>query len=371
MDTDWGAPTAGTPPETPLEILRQCVRVVRNRLPPGWSATSLTADAASGYYEADTVVRITSPAGGWVDLLVEVKRVLERRDVARAASQVETRPAHIAKALGVVAARYLAPPVREELAARGISFVDATGNLRLVVSQPGLYLGERGADRDPWRGPGRPRGTLKGAPAARVVRALVDEPRDDWSVRELIDVAKTSTGATYRVLEFLERQDLITREKDGRLRLRHWRPLLELWSKDYGFLRDNRITTYIEPRGLSALAERLAAAEGIRYAVTGTIAAAAWTEPYAPARAAMIYVEDAAAAQEAWGLRPTESGQNVLLAESDLGIAFERTATNTDGVEVVACSQVAVDLLTGPGRAPEEALELLDWMERNESTWRR
>ena len=34
-------------------------------------------------------------------------------------------------------------------------------------------------------------------------------------------------------------------------------------------------------------------------------------------------------------------------------------------------AQVAVDLLTGPGRNPGEAVALMDWMERNERALRR
>jgi hypothetical protein len=33
-------------------------------------------------------------------------------------------------------------------------------------------------------------------------------------------------------------------------------------------------------------------------------------------------------------------------------------------------SQVAVDLLTGPGREPSEGEELLLWMKGNEAAWR-
>jgi hypothetical protein len=40
-------------------------------------------------------------------------------------------------------------------------------------------------------------------------------------------------------------------------------------------------------------------------------------------------------------------------------------------VRIAAVSQVAVDLLTGPGRNPSEATALLDWMTANESAWRR
>ena len=50
-------------------------------------------------------------------------------------------------------------------------------------------------------------------------------------------------------------------------------------------------------------------------------------------------------------------------------IVFERTSTK-GGVTVAALSQVAADLLTSPGRGPNEAEALMDWMQQNEGTWR-
>lgn len=52
-------------------------------------------------------------------------------------------------AVRVVAARYLAPSARAWLQARGISYADATGNLRIVVDTPALFMRDAGADRDP------------------------------------------------------------------------------------------------------------------------------------------------------------------------------------------------------------------------------
>ncbi|MGH2904606.1 MAG: hypothetical protein ACRDK7_13640, partial [Solirubrobacteraceae bacterium] len=64
------------------------------------------------------------------------------------------------------------------------------------------------------------------------------------------------------------------------------------------------------------------------------------------------------------------SGANVALASGKYDVAFDR-AEMVDGVRFAALSQVAVDLLTGPGRNPSEASALLDWMTANESSWRR
>ena len=355
-------------PQTLSDVLRLCLQQLRDQLPEGWSLVPVAEAAGGGDRRVDAVLSVSGPDGATASLVLEAKSVLERRDVLAVSEQLRGAAGRFPNAWSVVVARYLAPSVREALMEQGVSYIDATGNMRLAVSTPGLFIANRGVDNDPWRGPGRPRGTLKGVPAAKVVRALVDYT-GPWSIRELIDRSGASTGATYRVVEYLEREDLVTRDEDGKIVLRDWRRLLQQWSKDYGFVRSSRITRYIEPRGLATLLTKASDVAGVRYAVTGTTAAAEWA-PYAPARSAMVYVAEAAKAAAAWGLRPAESGANVLLAEPATDVVFERTITTIDGTVIVAPAQVAVDLMTGPGRNPAEAEELMDWMERNESSWR-
>ena len=355
-------------PQTLSDVLRLCLQQLRDQLPEGWSLVPVAEAAGGGDGGFDAVLSVSGPDGATASLVIEAKRVLERRDVLAVSEQLRGAAGRFPNAWSVLVARYLAPSVREALAEQGVSYIDATGNMRLVVSTPGLFIASRGANNDPWRGPGRPRGTLKGVPAAKVVRALVDYT-GPWNIRELIDRSGASTGATYRVVEYLEREDLVTRDENGKIVLRDWRRLLQQWSKDYGFVRSSRITRYIEPRGLATLLTKATDVAGVQYAVTGTTAAAEWA-PYAPARSALVYVADAAKAAGAWGLRPAESGANVLLAEPATDVVFERTITTIDGTVIVAPAQVAVDLMTGPGRNPAEAEELMDWMERNESSWR-
>jgi hypothetical protein len=50
-------------------------------------------------------------------------------------------------------------------------------------------------------------------------------------------------------------------------------------------------------------------------------------------------------------------------------VVSERT-THRRGFTVTAASQLAVDLLAGPGREPSEGSELIEWMERNQDVWR-
>ena len=345
--------------------------LVRDRLPVSWETSSEPAPAGGIDSGVDAVVRVQAPDGQTAVLLVQAKRLLNTRDVPlvleplrRAASQWGSD----AEVVSVVAARYLAPATRERIAEAGAGYVDATGNMLIAADRPALFLADRGADRDPWRGPGRPRGTLQGPPAARVVRALVDFA-PPYTVPELAERARASTGATYRVIEFLEEEGLVERQRYGPISDIHWRKLLQRWSEDYGFAQSNTVQTFLEPRGLSALTDRLAATEDLEYVVTGSLAAER-VAAYAPARLATVYVRDLPAAAAALGLRRTETGANVALATGKYDMVFDR-ADVVDGLRVAAPSQVAVDLLTGPGRNPSEAGALLDWMQADESRWRR
>lgn len=360
---------AGPEPQTMNDILSRCTELLRRSMPDDWSTFVMSDRAPFGNPALDAQLGIRSPDGAEVLLVVETKRILERRDISGVAEQLNSVTRFLPNARGIVAARYLAPSVRETLVKNGLSYVDVTGNIRVTASAPGIFIACTGADKDPWRGPGRPRGTLKGAPAAKIVRALVDFQGKPWTIRDLIEVSGVSTGATYRVVEHLERETLIERTETGKIVARNWRPLLEAWSKDYGFVRSSNVTRWIEPRGLSALLSKASESREFKYSVTGTIAAAEWAA-YAPARSALIYVEDADRAAKQWGLRSSDVGTNVLLAEPESDVVFQRTLTTVDGIVIASPAQVVVDLMTGPGRNPAEAEELMDWMERNES-WRR
>lgn len=351
-------------PENEAEVLRRGIAILAERLPAGW-----TSSVSSATDPVDARLDVQDPDGNSATLIIEAKRVVEGRDVASVRAQLEAYAETVPGAQGLVVARYLSPPVRNKLTEAGLSYVDATGNMRIELTRPGLYVSDRGADRDPWRGPGRPRGTLKGEPAARIVRAIADFA-GKWKIRDLIDQSGASTGATYRVVEFLEREGMATRDDDGLVDVPDWAQILRRWSDDYGFVRTNQMTRWIAPRGLPGLLEQIASTEeGPRYAVTGTIAAAEWAA-YAPARLAMIYAVDPPAAAQAWDLRATEAGANVLLAQPKYDVVFERSLLNAEGVMVAKPSQVVVDLMTGPGRNPSEAEELLEWMKRNEQSWR-
>ena len=352
--------------EREVDVLRAAADVLRAYLPSTWT---LEVSIPSPSRLADAELRVRAPDGREMVALVEAKRLLNTRDVPVLVGRLRQAAATTeeGEVVLLLVARYLAPATRERIVESGAGYIDVTGNLYVASDRPGLLLRDRGADRDPWRGPGRPRGTLKGPPAARVVRALIDFT-PPYSVPELAERAGASTGAAYRVVEFLGDQLFLQRAERGPITSVAWRAVLERWSSDYGFAQSNTVATFLEPRGISAVRDRLRGEVDFEYAITGSMAAEG-VAPYAPTRLAMIYVRDISRVAKSLGLRATTTGANVALAAGDYDVVFERVRI-VDELRCAALSQVAVDLLNGPGRNPSEALALLDWMERNEPAWR-
>ncbi len=355
-------------PQSTSEVVRRAVTLIIDRMPEGWKSVHGTEETVASDFRPDASIDITAPDGRRTRLLIEGRRLVDRRDV----SQIAERMRAISRqdSVPVLAGRYLSPSVRKALIDQGISYVDATGNIRITSRAPAIFLSERGEDRDPWRGAGRPRGTLKGEPAARIVRALLDYRRG-WRVRDLIETSGASTGATYRVLDYLQLEGHVVKEANEFV-LVDWERLLRAWSADSPLFTTNRVARFLEPRGVDAFEKKLIEGSDKRYAVTGSLAAQEWVQ-YAPTKAASVYVKSIESAAKEWGLRPNTTAPNVILIEpkptNDL--VFRNTTKAAAGFTLAATPQVASDLLNSPGREPAEGEALIEWMQQNESEWRR
>lgn len=341
-------------------LVREGFRALERRLPAGWSVSQAGPAPEA---PADAVAELSAPDRRTVPLVLAVRSRLDPKGVL---PLLQATGSLRARGPLIVVARYLSPATRTRLQEHELNYLDLTGNVRLVVPEPGLFIETQGAAEDPDREE-RPARSLRGPKAGRVVRALVDRKQPP-GVRELAVMTKVDAGYVSRVLAFLDSEALVTRVGRGRIGTVDWRPLLRRWAQEAPLASRGETRTYLEPRGLSALVARLAKSDE-RYAVTGGLAAVAFA-PTAPARLATIWIRDAVEAAARLGLRPAEAGANVLLIEpTDEGV-FEGAAQR-DGVWHAAPSQVVVDLLTSPGRGPAEGEELINWMLANEEAWRR
>lgn len=341
-------------------LISKAVETLAARLPPGWRVKG-PRGVPRGASGAGGVVTLTAPDGTAADCLLAGQGGVEPRDVTEVVARLRSRQG----AIPLVVASFLGPGVRDRLTAAGVGYLDLTGNVRLVAERPGLFIVDRGADRNPSRQERSGR-SLRGPKAGRIVRALCDS-FPPLGTRDLAKRTRTDPGYVSRVLDLLDREDLIRREPRGPVIDCDWRGLLRRWAGDYSPLAAGRARSYLAPRGLSAVLERLRQT-GATYAVTGS-AAAAEVAPVAAPRLLACYVDDAESVAASLDLRPTESGANVLLLLPFDPVVYERT-WERNGVTFAAISQVVADLLTGPGRGPAEAEALMTWMGEHERDWR-
>jgi len=354
------------------ELLRALAAALSAALPAPWSLTSALEAAATGPTRADAVLALAAPDGTTGKVFVEAKRVVEPRDVPRAVGQLESFRDEEEAAL-LVTAPYLSPRVRELLEDAGTGWFDSTGNLRLRLDRPSVFIDRIGANRSPFTdAEDRRLKSLKGPGAARVVRALLDE-KLPLGVRAIAEVADVGAATSSRVLELLVREDLISRNEDGRVVDVRKLSLVRRWSADYGLTSSNQAVPMLAARGIDQVLSRLRKYKGA-YAITAEAA----TRPYlprgtvavAPLALLTIYVPDATDAAETLQLRPVDRGANVVLVEPFDSVVY-RGAQVKNRLTYAAPCQVVIDLLTGPGRAPEEGASLIETLAGKDEGWLR
>ncbi len=329
------------------------------KLPPGWRITSATP-RSRGSATIDAVLRIRGPGSNTTSILVETKQRLEPKDLDYMASVLRPGREPV-----LVVAPFLSTRTQEGLKELGCGYADLTGNIRLSLSKPGLYVETRGADKNP-EPTVRDRRSLKGAKAGRLIRALCDF-RPPLGLREVAKRAVVDAGYASRIIAFLDREALLVRKPRGPITSSDWAGLLRRWSQEYSPFQRGRAKWFLAARGLAQLTDKLRTLS-TRYAVSGSWAATQFA-PVAPPRLLLCYTDDISHLAQALDLRPAEAGSNVVLLTPFDPVVYER-ASQRKGTTVAAASQIAADLLTSPGRGPNEAEALIEWMRENENAWR-
>lgn len=362
------------PVPTELEVLATVERSICQRIPDTWRCDTSRELGSTSRNRIDSLLTLTSPDGTRVRVVIEVKAASTTLPLNTAIAQLtkytEAMEAEDAgsggsRTVGLVAAPYLSPSARKKITVAGFAYADTTGNIRLSVDQPAVFLETQGDDRNPWPQPTGIK-SLKGSAAGAAVRALLDF-RPPIGIRDLAARAGVSASTLSRVTDLLDNEDLVERGPTGTIESADWSGILRRWALDYSVLTSNAATSFLAPRGLDDLFAHLRDTSE-PFAVSGS-AAVPVEAKVAPDRLATVYAErpDELAIQT--GLRRVDQGANCLLLSPYDPVVFKRTRSDR-GLRLVALSQLAVDLITGPGRAPAEAEELMTWMGKSEDVWR-
>ncbi len=353
------------------ELVDQGIAWLREALPASWEV-SRSERAVAGTAEPARVpnaaVEVRAGDGAWATLAVEARLTFSPRDaellLSRLARSLHALAGHVPI---LVIAPWLSPRTQEILTVDGINYLDLTGNARIQLDNPALYLKFTGAEHNP-APPPRGEVRLRGPKAGRLVRVLADV-RPPYGVRDLATAAQLNPGYVSRLLDALDREAVVERDPRGPVRLVDVPELLRRWAQSYDVLKSNAATGFLARAGVAATRDRLGSLKQAgRVAVTGSFAAVRHAPVAAPAFL-VAYCSDVAAVASELELLPADAGANVALLRPFDPVVWMGTELD-DGVPYAGVSQVAVDCLTGNGRMPAEGEALLRWMSENETRWR-
>lgn len=335
---------------------------LESKLPGGWAVNRQSPESSKlQLYE------VVPPSNESGIILARSASKVEPREIERYARELREE-ANSTDGLPelLLVAPFLSRRARERLVIEGISYLDQTGNTRLSMRSPAVFIETAGSDRPPDGMAGYERKsarTLKGGKSARIVRALCDGVLDfPLGVKKLSECTDVDAGQVSRVLDLLNREGVVERGRRGMITDVDVPALIRRWANDYSVLETNKVTAFYDPdmaigsgSFLGRLAENADAAG--RYAVTGALGAERLA-PYAPSAVATIYTDAPYALAEALDLEETADRPNVFLVAPFDEVVFVGMET-VDGVTYAAPSQVAVDSLGGLGREPAAGEELL------------
>lgn len=358
------ATTANTPRSSD-SLIAGAIDWLRESLPDDWEVDRFPMESGG---EVATALRLTASNRTSAALAVDARRALTPRDAeglfAGAASALRALAGNIPV---LVVAPWLSPRTQDVLAKQDVNYIDLTGNVRLKLSNPTVYLRSQGAQKNP--NPKR-RGqvSLRGAKAGRLVRFLADVPAP-YGVRGVATATKLNPGYVSTLLSALDREALIDRDRRGSVRSVDVEALIRRWADDYAVLRSNDPVGFLAPAGPRAVLTSLRDLTRTgRVAVTGSFAAVRHSAVAAPSLL-MAFCDDTAAVAAACQLLPADTGANIVLLRPYDPVVWSDTEFE-DGVFYVAPAQATVDCLTGTGRMPAEGEELLRWMTAAGLDWR-
>lgn len=322
---------------------------------PSLKVIKTRVEPKAGAARADLVVEVATPLGRKRWLWIEVKPTPTPGVVRESLRQLRSGLGKDPKDYPVLASFFVTPRVREICREEGTGYLDLAGNCYLQMDD--FYV-EKEVEKNPFPRPGRP-ASLFSPVSSRILRAMLEEPRRAWTLRELSEAAQVSLGQTSKVCRRLSEEEYASKTEKG-IQLTQPGKLLDAWREQYTLDKNTRKAYYSFERVPEQLMAKVAATgkeKGWRYAVT-SFAAASFIAPFVRGVEVTTWYINDAAAMELWvkalDLRPVESGPNVrILIPYDSGVFYGTQSINN--VTLAGNIQLYLDLYANPARGREQA----------------
>jgi len=268
------------------------------------------------------------------------------------------------KGLPLIVVPYMGQVGREVCERSGISWMDLSGNAKIVA--PGVRIRVEGRPNK-YSDRGRPPNVF--APkSSRIARQLLLHPQQFQIQAELARQTGLNDGYVSKIVRRLEQEQYLDANETGAVRPRNPNLLLDAWRDAYDFNRHRIIKGHVPARSGDELLQRIVnslSREKLKYAATGLSAAWLLTNftafrlvtlyvPAIPSRSLLKQIE----------FSDEPKGANLWLVLPDDEGVFHGSQTHA-GIQCVSAVQTYLDLKGQPERAKDAAVELrrklLNW----------
>ncbi len=207
--------------------------------------------------------------------------------------------------------------------------------------------------------------------ATRVLRALLIDPQQNWTIRGLAEEVEISPGYAHAVISTLIDLGFVARTEHFKVKIVNPTVMLKRWAAYHQY---DRINTFLEyytfEREVDRFLQQLSSIDSQNYSLTA-LAGAYLIAPHVRPIDIHIYIkkkEEATTLTESLNLQPIPKGGNVkFVIPYDEGVFYGqqtasiRTPNKEEGkVNVVSDVQLFVDLYNYPARGLEAAEHLYE-----------
>ena len=326
-----------------LFAFRECLSVV-----PSLTIDSIEELPAKDMPDYQAIVR----GEGFKQIVyLEIKTLGTPKSTREAVNLLVRRIQNDPASYGIFVAPYIAPRSAAICKESGIGYVDLSGNCSIAFQQ--IFINrEKSGNQFPFK---TGLSSIYSPKSERILRVLLVYPYRIWKAIDLAKEAQVSLGMITQVSKKLIEEEWLKKTSQG-ISLTQPEKLLADWSNNYTVKR-NVQNNYYSMKPLQDLEIEIAdicRMMNIPYALTG-FSASNRLAPLVRGQRAMIYVSrDIDSVADKVGLKPVESGANIILIQPyDDGVFWN--AKSIGDLEISEPVQVYLDLKRYPGRGEEAA----------------